>query len=343
MMCGSMALKTELSRICRAEIKRRSGNEIASHATIAHLREGYFEKIEVSVGGDAPKDFIRVYEHADGTKQRKAEPRHWPAYIAKVGQKYYPNESITEHLITRIGELLDLNMAKSRLMWVRRQLRFCSRYFLRPDESLIHGAEILQGYLADDKFVLEVEEKKMEREVFTFQVVEAAIKHQFPEQAEAILEGFVRLLAFDTIVGNNDRHFFNWGVITQVAGKRTPRFSPIFDSARGLLWNKDEAGLERAEANFETFMDKYVRRCHPLTGWDGCDNLNHFEMMQKICDQRPKLWDALMKMYCPDLPRRVQGLFAEEFNTLYSSRRQKFIISCLEKRMHEFGKAVGLV
>src|SRR5438874_1354953 len=95
-----------LAAISRAEIKRWSGFEIASHASIEHLREGNFRKINKGVAGDAPKDFLRIYTYGEAHKTR---PDHWPAYIAKVGQKWYPNESVTEHLLTRIGQLLGLN------------------------------------------------------------------------------------------------------------------------------------------------------------------------------------------------------------------------------------------
>jgi len=53
------------------------------------------------MAGDAPKDFLSIYEYGDG---RRKSVGNWPSYIAKVGKKWYPNESITEHLLTRIGQ-----------------------------------------------------------------------------------------------------------------------------------------------------------------------------------------------------------------------------------------------
>ncbi len=202
---------SSLSCLEVAPLTNRSGFDVASHPAIAPLREGYFRKMNWAIVGEAPKDFLRIYEHG---AINRARGQSWPGYIAKVGQKWYPNESITEQLLTRLGQCLGLQIADSRLMWVRGQLRFLSRYFLKSDESLVHGAEIFAGYLADRDFVQEVEAKKQSREVFTYQVVEEAIGTLFTDQAEDILAGFVRLLAFDAIVGNNDRHYYNWGVIT---------------------------------------------------------------------------------------------------------------------------------
>jgi hypothetical protein len=87
----------DLARIALAPIKERSGHEVVSHPSIAHLRDGQFRIVERTVSGDAPKDFLRIYEHGRGHKARIAS---WPQYIAKVGHKWYPNESITEQLLT---------------------------------------------------------------------------------------------------------------------------------------------------------------------------------------------------------------------------------------------------
>ena len=73
------------------------------------------------MAGDAPKDFLRIYQYGQG---RRSRPSRWPAWIAKVGHKYYPNESVTEHLLTRIGQFLGLKVADSQLMWFGGQLRF---------------------------------------------------------------------------------------------------------------------------------------------------------------------------------------------------------------------------
>jgi hypothetical protein len=315
----------------------RSGFEVASHPRIEHLREGFFYKIDFSVSGDAPKDFIAVYVYG---RCRKAQMSGWPTYIAKVGHKFYPNESITEHLLTRIGELLGLRMAASRLMWVLGQLRFLSEYFLKPDESLLHGAEIFAGYLADKGFIEEVEQQHMERDIFTFQVVEDAVITSFPDHADEIMHGFVRVLGFDAIVGNNDRHHFNWGVITQIAGKRPPRFSPIFDSARGLFWNTDEERLRRQEGRFDEFLKVYTRKCYPMIGWDGLNSPNHFDVVQKIAQRFTSYRQTLHKLAMLDLPEKVDKLLETEFDGLFSSRRKKFIVACLRSRIEQYLDAV---
>jgi hypothetical protein len=335
-----MGLSTDQAVIHRAEIERRSGFEIVSDPGIRPLRSGFFRKLDAAVAGDAPKDFLRVYEYGRG---RKAHPGTWPAYIAKVGHKHYPNQSITEHLLTRIGQALGLPMADSCLMWVREQLRFLSEYFLREDESLIHGAEIFAGCIAEDsEFASQVEEMDMAQEIFPLQVVETAVRSRFPAQAEAILQDFARLLAFDAIVGHNDRHFFNWGVITQVSGGRPPRLSPIYDTARALFWNTDETVLATFDRkhDFDRFLERYVHQCYPKTGWEGIKSPNHFELVRKIVEERPSYREAMARLTTADLPEKVQTLLDGEFKGLMSARRKRFIVSCVRKRLAHYQEAI---
>ena len=134
-------LKQQLSS---EQVINRSGFEINSQGALPPLRKGYYYTVvNQAIAGDAPKDFIRTYTYG---KAKRSNPRKWPAYIAKVGHKWYPNESITEHLLTRIGQLLGLQMAESFLVSAHGQVRFLSRYFLGRNQNLVHGAEIF----ADD-------------------------------------------------------------------------------------------------------------------------------------------------------------------------------------------------
>ena len=78
------------------------------------------------------------------------------------------------------------------------------------------------------------------RDLFTLQVIEDAVASLFLYQKDEILHELVKLIIFDALVDNNDRHFFNWGVIRSVESRFQPFFSPVYDTARGLFWNYSE-------------------------------------------------------------------------------------------------------
>jgi hypothetical protein len=318
-------------------IINRSGFDVRHSAGLPSLKAGKFRVIQATVAGDAPKDFLRIYRHGEG---RSGNPKSWPAWIAKVGHKYYPNESITEHLLTRVGQALGLKVADSQLMWVRGQLRFLSRYFLKSrTQSLVHGAEIFAGFLADREFVEEVEKQDEARNLFTFQFVAQALKNRFPDHWEDLLREFTRLLAFDAIVGNNDRHFYNWGVIVDVTGKRAPTFSPIFDTARALYWNTTESRLSEIAKDRnrkKAHQSKYVERCYPKTGWDGLASPNHFRLIRAIGNGHPALRTMLHELPVAGLIGQINALLSTEFRNLISPLRAEFILECLDRRVMLF-------
>lgn len=94
------------------------------------------------------------------------------------------------------------------------------------------------------------------------------------------------MLCFDAITGNNDRHFYNWGIIADVKGKKTPRFSPIYDTARGLFWNYSEEKIDKLFTRDGTIDEvqftKYLQNSMPKIGWEGLKRLNHFTLIRNI-------------------------------------------------------------
>jgi hypothetical protein len=335
-------LKQQLSH---EQVINWSGFEISNQGVLPPLRKGYYYNVVgQAIAGDAPKGFIRAYTYGEADR---SNPRKWPAYIAKVGHKWYPNESITEHLLTRIGQLLGLKMAESYLVSAHGQIRFLSRYFLKRNQSLVHGAQIFAGYLKDDEFVEEVEQVGATQDMFTFQFVKEAIQEQFPNQASSILKGYTRMLAFDAIVGNNDRHHYNWGVVIHENHGHEPYFSPIYDSARALFWNDSESKLEVIKKDpdpkrLPAFINRYVKNSRPKTGWEGVNRPNHLVLIQNICEDYPDLRPVMSALCHLQLLQRVQETLNSEFRPLMSTLRREMILDCLKHRLHLFQKAVGV-
>jgi len=325
--------------LAHVTFKRFSGFEMPEPAAIRTLGRHDYIVTDRSVGGDAPKDFIGVYEPGHAHRNR---PGKWPTYIAKVGHQWYPAESITEQLMTVIGQTLGLRMAQSKLVIADRQIRFMSKYFLAKDQSLDHGAQIVAGYLADESFVKDVEAQGVERDIFTFQVLCDAIRTRFPPNHLEILRDFVRMIAFDALVGNQDRHLYNWGVISDARGPSVPRFSPIYDTARGLFWNTDEDGLASYQRS-ET-LDKYIRKSTPLIGWDSAQarTPNHFDLVQHVVECKPEYRPVLAVLGGPIALASVGKQIDRKFGNLLSVPRLDLIKECLRRRFELFTTAVGV-
>ncbi len=305
----------------------------------------YYIVTDIAITGDAPKDFIRYYQYNQNSSIRKANPNTWPLFLAKHGHKHYPMEAITEHLLNRIGEVFGFNMAESGLMWFGGQVRFLSRYFLnRPYEQVLdHGADLYAGFLNDREFVEEIEKQHQSTEYFTFQFTQTVFQYFFKDDYDILMLEFIKLLVFDALIGNNDRHFYNWGIIRNIKGKQKPVFSPIYDTARGLFWNDHEDKLREIyydKNRLHTFIKKYSDNSSPKIGWDGFKKPSHFELVEKLKSLPHALNCETLKNICSDVKiNEVISMIDKEFCRLMSLERRELIKICLLYR-HDFIKKI---
>ncbi len=306
------------------------------------VKNSNYEVVEgFTITGDAPKKFIRVFDRNEKPKYFKKNKKKWPLYIAKTGQKWYPLESITEYLLNQLGEVFGLNMAKSSIRVIGGQLRFLSRYFLKnKSEELIHGAEIFAGYVGDLAFIEEIEVEKMARDLFTLQFVEKSVNALFTYQKEDIMHNLVKMLLFDALVGNNDRHFYNWGVIRSINQKFQPYFAPIYDTARGLFWNDNDTKLENHYQNNKiAYVKKYCKNSRPKIGWDGEMNINHFKLVNYIYQSEFYITKEEIKgLFSRYILEQMKDTIDENFSRIMSNTRIEMIKLCIEYRFNEITK-----
>lgn len=293
--------------------------------------------------GDAPKEKIMIYEPG---RSKVVNAKTWTPYICKVGHKWYPSESITEHLITRIGQKWGFNMANSKLYYVEEQVRFCSEIFLKKDEELVHGADILSSYLKekDTNLIETIDRKGWSQELLTFQIVKEAIQEVFPDQAKDIIKGLVKMLLLDAVTGNNDRHFFNWGVIRNIKKNNEPIFSPIYDTARGLFWNWSFDKINELLKNrnqLDNEIEKYSNRAKPKIGWVGHEKLNHFDMVANLFMTSECTFDEACNIFSDENLQKVEKLLKTEFSGLIFDTRKEIIIYYLNNRFKEFKKLLN--
>jgi hypothetical protein len=296
----------------------------------------YFIK-KINLDGNAPKQFIKAYFYEEDSKIRKSSPNSWPSFIAKMAEKWYPHESVVEYMINRIGQELGLVMNEIKLVQANDRIRFFSKYFLNENEKLVHGAEICGEHLSDMEFAKEVaQHASSARELFTFQFIKEAIKGVFPKSSHNLLLGLVKMIAFDAITGNNDRHFYNWGIIdTKKKSNKLPRFAPIYDSARGLLWNISDNNVTKMLASYEKAGKKvvnYIEDSSPRIGIDHNCEANHFELIQFLKSDNEEYKQIILEIACEENEQRVLEMIRKEFFSLFIPERSQLLTLILKTR-----------
>lgn len=333
------------------KIDRRLEEDVNAKA-ISILESGFevLQADRLMLGGDAPKSFINfpvrggaLYTHA---------------YIAKGARKQGPRECVTEALISVAARSLPLRVARSRLAIVpgaafaEPDVRFMSRYFLDTErrESLTHGVELVAiAFDMDAEAVKKEIPRSAESDFYTLDLVEEVLKLVGRSEAERgdLLTGLGQMLGFDAIVGANDRHPRNWGIVQSAIDPAAPyRFAPIFDTSRGLFWNFSDVQLvkKEREGNRQLFLEKYANDSRPLIGIPGTAACNHYDLVRYIMSTDPKR--PLAKGV-----RRVVGAFSvarcernlhSEFGRILSRYRLELIRDLLALRSAQLKGICGV-
>jgi len=103
----------------------------------------------------------------------------------------------------------------------------------------------------------------------------------------------IQIIAFDAIVGNNDRHFYNWGFIGNVLNKANKRvsFAPAYDTARGLLWSFTEKKVQGMYSAVQHGDDlriiSFISKSKPRFSIEGNSKANHFDLVESLGDMNP--------------------------------------------------------
>jgi hypothetical protein len=331
--------KIKLSRILPEKI---SGNERLLQNKLEILREKDYEvQNNYSITGDAPKEFIKVYRYGESKRDNK---KTWSLYIAKTARKWYPNESVMEFLLNQLGVVWGLNMAESKLVFCNGQVRFLSKYFLKKDEQLVHCANLYARCFNGTEYIKRIEQHNLEKDINNIQLFKNCVSMVYEQQFDEIFSSFIKMILFDALVGNNDRHFYNYGIIEEITGDSTPRFSPVYDTARGLFWNTSEEkiiSLQKNKTEREKFLKKYSENSKPKIGWHGNQDITHFQMVQFIKSNQMGISSQNIKsFYSVDKLDAAISLINKHFRPLMSQARVDIIIECLTLRFNTIQKII---
>jgi hypothetical protein len=215
------------------------------------------EQHKMGIGGAATKCFLSIAGQMEG------------AYIAKYAHKNGEIETHTELFNNQLGKVLGFEMAHSGIAMLDGSLHFLSRSFRASGEKLVHASLMVETLgLADSKEMARVKTVAQQQGVFDIEFVQTFMREFCGSAFEAVFDKFVAMLVFDALIGSMDRHARNWGVLAPETkesgnGAGAIRFSPIYDSARALLWDLTDAKINALSASE---LKRYIEKSTPRIG-----------------------------------------------------------------------------
>ena len=271
-------------------------------------------------------------------------------YIAKKGRmKADARECVTEEIISKIGAMLPVEMARSKLVRIsKHDVRFLSQNFVvHGQHELLHGIELVARYFqtnpSEVESAFELQDRKMEQNFYTVGNILTVLKDLYPNEFRVLKEGFLKMLAFDAFIGAPDRHGMNWGILAPLVNSRPIRFSPIFDTARGLFREYSDADLikKAKQQGREYFLENYANRSRPIFSTGQAQPDNHFSLVKWISVEYPNTCrNTMCRVFNGvDLPS-IERMLQRRFRRIITQDRIGFIRDLLALRIKRLRQEV---
>ena len=113
------------------------------------------------------------------------------------------------------------------------------------------------------------------------------------------MDKFYKIVIFDILIGNSDRHHSNWAILAKGTVYKTPEdmldiffnynMCPLYDNGSSLCAYEDNNNLEiffKDKMKFEALVNT---KSKSAIGWENERPIRHFELLKKIKDNAYEL------------------------------------------------------
>lgn len=158
--------------------------------------------------------------------------------------------------------------------------------FLSNTTSLVEGVEFILGkYPYYDKDTLIDKYSGMP---YSFQMIVESMK------ALLGISTISKILLFDALIGNSDRHHSNWGIIETKASLYVEKdlfpvnvitLSPLYDNGSSLCSYINENDIEKILKDKMRYESIINTKSKSAIGWNNMRPIRHFELIKNLRDE----------------------------------------------------------
>lgn len=192
--------------------------------------------------------------------------------ILKIRDRTNKSEECSEKIASELAKILKYNCAQIELAKTNNGQKACLSILFTDTKnniSLIEAGDILP-----------IQSKK------DYKI--RAILELLEENGAEILNGFIKQMIFDALIGEQDRHWQNWGFILK---DRTKTFAPFYDNSDSLMseyCNRDsdlcKFDKDKSSPQFESYINRSRMAIYNKEG----KRFKSFEMINYLLTKYPK-------------------------------------------------------
>lgn len=261
-----------------------------------------------------------------GTRRKKQvrDTNKNKAFLKYSKEDYVVSELVSEKLCYEIAKILGYNCARIEFAIDKLGNQAILNYYFIDKENKHTDAV---GFLKSNDSQLRCEYYKISN-----------IKNSLDFYNQNLFKEFIKIMIFDALVGEQDRHEENWGITNE---KNIITMSPIYDNGCSLLDKfQDELYAEKYYNNdaFESFINKSKTYIYKE---DKNQRYKHFELIKYLLNNYSelvipeitnlnKLSNSIVKSIVNRVPDSILTGKHKEYIVKYIIRRRDILLNMLE-------------
>jgi hypothetical protein len=299
--------------------------------------DGYTQRATDVIDIDrwCPDDRFAIYPEGTREKSLWISPQPAPMpflagghrYLFKLASHRYPSQFWCEVIAYHLGCLMGVPVPPAYAAW--QSGTRCSaaliEWFYREDESRYESGTGYMKMMIPD---FDVGKGRQHNIITVLDVLTGIDPTMVPDM--------VRMLVFDALIGNTDRHQENWGIVYRHGSQPLPRLAPAFDNGTSL-------GHEIVDSRIAGFLDhpdrmaRYIDRGTHHMRWsaDG-EQCLHVDLIVWLIDRYPDLRSMCARLLDFDMGKLetwLHTLSAFDMPGVPTTIRIQWINSLLRLRM----------
>lgn len=273
-------------------------------------------------------EFLQNYRIVRGSRKKilTINSKNEIAMFKYERNDYQCSEACSEKIAYEIAKYLNYECAKIDLAYDYFGNLGVLNYFFSNDINL-HHTDIV-AYL---------NKKSSERNYYyTISNIKSVLDDINPN----LFKGFIKIMVFDALIGEQDRHEENWGI---VENNGNLYISPLYDNGDSLLREFQNPKIALKYYNGTKNFDAYIKRSKTLIYKENnLEKYSHFELIEYLINIHPNLVipelekiktlnDDVIRKIVERIPNELLTIEHKKYIIMYLIRRRDILLSKLSK------------
>ena len=262
--------------------------------------------------------FLDVNPNAKGSRVKKfvIDNNGKKAFFKYEGNGYLVSEACSEKMSYEIAKILGYECARIELARDNEGTIGILNYLFVDIGTTQHEDAVSYLNIHDDQ----------RSKFYTI----SNIKKTLDSLDEDLFEGFIKVMVFDALVGEQDRHEENWG-ITKIDKKYS--FSPLYDNGDNLLRDFKNPTFSQKYYSKEKDFDAYIRKSKTIIyKEDNKNQYRHFELIKYLKKNYPSMTQRKIQNLNRLTDKKIESIVNKIPDELLTEIHKKYIIDYLKKR-----------